>query len=190
MTTFTLPFSPSSPEATRVVPVSGICHWQTVVQGGTLGVTGADPVNALGFIVRAGSITDVTRLIFKRSTAAGSPLGTTLRARLVYTDGPLNGEFPAVVSQLQIRVFGGPSAGTELRDGMAPLRNLNGDLSVVIRADRGVDTGLPGIYKATVPDNYAHSWDCDGCEVFLIGVERPFQTEPSVQDAYLQVKIV
>ncbi|HMN41715.1 MAG TPA: hypothetical protein PKE29_12785 [Phycisphaerales bacterium] len=71
--------------------------------------------------------------------------------------------------------FGGVFGKHHDQDFWVALRNLNGDASVPIQISPGTDTVLGSADAAhTVPDNNAHSWDIDGCDRIIIGVEKPY----------------
>jgi hypothetical protein len=185
-----LNFSPSTSSATAVVPASGVSEWVTAIAAGDLEVSDL-----------AGDET-VSQTPDKVYTNRGSKSlirtnyeGTTLRVRLrYYDDGVAYGDAPP----LTIRVF-----GTANSNAWTALRNLNGDASVPIPIDPpytdhpGSDTHatVPGgegtNHLVNQPDNNAHSWDCDGCNKFIIAVERSFATDGAHPEvAYLEAKIV
>lgn len=202
MSMIALPFTPVDPRAVAVVPVSALSDWVTVIPAGNSGVVVADTLNQWQFIAKFADVNLTTRQVFSRvqldSEDRRTPLGTTLRLRLCYEDGFVSSAFPPVTSQLQVRVFAGnPYSETGGLSNSSPLRNLLGDASVVIPADRTRDTEIaagtsPGgpFYRATTPDNQAHSWDCDGYSFFVVGVERVYACAYQQQAAYLQAKIV
>lgn len=62
-----------------------------------------------------------------------------------------------------------------------------------VTLDTEIATGTsPGgpFFRATIPDNQAHSWDCDAYSFFVVGVERVYASAYQPQAAYLQAKIV
>lgn len=97
-----------------------------------------------------------------------------------------------------IKVFGSATSdGTK----WSAIRNLQGELSVPITRDLlndtymyVLETGHTEDVRATIPDNDAHSWDCDGYEYFYIGVERAYANMPeasgSPSAAWLEARIV
>jgi hypothetical protein len=134
------------------------------------------------------NVTHSTRRIVVRNDFKG----TTLRIRLLYARGD---QINSLVAPLTIRVFG--AGGTA--EFWTALRNLNGDLSVPIQINPAADTYAVTAagttnpdYNVNLPDNNAHSWDCDGCDRFLVAVEKVYSPASGggPNDAYLQAKIV
>lgn len=196
MSAFTVPFSPATPAAIPVVPVAGLSPWLSVIVPGTsAGLALKDTTNSKGVIETASLITNSTRLMFRRATSSTNPLGTTMRARLIY---PYDAENTQPDVSPVIRVFGGD--GTD-KSKFSVLRNLNGDASVLLATDvlqdsrtfAAPDPNSPSVfnqYRATIPNNTAHAWDCDGYEYFVIGVERALSYLPGADGAALQIKFV
>lgn len=190
-------FQPASPAPTLVALVAGTCPWLDVITQGTVspvaGLWHGDPVNASNACVNPSSITDSTRVVFQRRSLPSNNhlIGTALRLRVVYpkiTSEPSENvtQFPVV------RVFGG---NVSSRGQFAPIRNLLGDESVVMRCSEFVDSlSLFDIgeeeeaYWVTTPENDAHAWDCDGYEYFIVAVERPIAMVGSEHLAFLQGK--
>lgn len=190
----TAPFAPPGIATPASVMLAGLSDWATVIKLGGLIVQ--DPLGSgVGIVQNAALITDTTRIILRRSTvngASGVGLGTALKLRLAFS--------VAIYTQTPIlRVFGGreltPTGDPDLTR-MAALRNLEGDASVGFGADYTTASyvSLPGVSGqrlVTIPDNTAHAWDCDGCEFFVVAVERVLYGGPSniAASAFLQAKI-
>lgn len=196
MTTFLVPsFTPSTPAPVPVVPVAGLCPWLTVIEpwsgSGSGGLNLQDPVNGSGVLVDPSGITHSTRRLFRR-VASGNMLGTTLRARWVYVNDPEAAPIQIPV----IRVFAGED-DTIAR--FSPLKKLVGDVSVLLNTDTPNDclssvrpdsSSSYATRRVVAPLNAEHSWDCDGYEYFIIGVERRLTSSDYAHEAYLQVKFV
>lgn len=172
-------FSPTS-AASNVVPVSGIADWVSW----RTDLSTADPLPSGDVDLRSvQTIEGGTPTVLIRVNNAG----TTLRLRMKY-----NKAAPTPDSQLTVRVFGAVGSGGDY----ALLRNLNGDVAVLVLADRlhdsWVEVGSPN-WLATTPDNSAHSWDCDGCDRFVVGITSSFNTEGGTDygtTASIEAKIV
>lgn len=168
-----LPFTPSSSAAILVVPVASVSEWITVVSNANITDTLMD-----GVIRRAKDISTSTRPVFSRVTSGGVTLGTALRLRASYEYG---GEQEGTPSPVRVRVFAGNDP--EVRSSFVPIRNANGDLSVVIPCDVETDPIVfttdsvpepplqPVGRCVTTPDNNAHTWDCMGYSHFIVGLE-------------------
>lgn len=167
--TITFPFN-VNPATGLVTPISAGTEWIDVFSD----VSTADPVNSDGVIQNPGLISD-ERPLLDRAT---SLVGTTIRVRLRY--GALDTAQPV---SLRIRMFGSNNG-----DSFAAIRNLNGDASVLVPTVPAEDTIYSGD-KVTIPDNDAHSWDCDGYTYFMIGIEREY-TGASAATSIIQAKIV
>lgn len=183
------PFQPSTPEPTPVVPVGSISPWIETIGPG--GLTELDPL-VNGVIVVPLSATTSSRLILHRSAGSGTIYGTTLRVRMIYAQDDSENMIDPV-----IRIFASDTNGTK----WSAIRNLQGELSVPISRDLindtymyVLETGHTEDVRGTIPDNDAHSWDCDGYEYFYIGVERAYANMPagsgSPQAAWLEARIV
>jgi hypothetical protein len=131
-------------------------------------------------------ITASSRLIVNRPPSGG----TTLRLQLAYNAGDLPD--PDSGPPLTIRVFGRTTDGGR----WTALRNLNGDASVPIPISPNTDSqdsSASPTLALTVPDNNAHSWDCDGYDWFIVGVEkihRSLSGYGAPSDAFLLGKMV
>ncbi len=188
MSTGPFDYSPDPSTATAVVPVAGVSQWQTAIDAP--GVTVPD-LDTGEVVCQSPAIVLTNRGL---PSTRSNYQGTTLRVRLVYygeylqyTDAPLT-----------IRVFGCANSQE-----WTVIRNLNGDASVPIPIDPsysghvGSDTHLtagstqdPHMF-VNQPDNNAHSWDCDGYDQIMIGVEKPFALGGGHADqAYLDAKMV
>lgn len=191
-------FSPLT-AASLSVPISGVAQWATVidepnVNGGGLSANDLGS-SGLPHIIRASQITDVRKLVFRRATTvSGSvlPFGTSLRVRLVYPTTVTTSTADLVTPV--VKLFAGQSAD---KAKMTVARNLLGDKSVHFPVDPAVDnistiqlgTGEDELKVAT-PDNMAHTWDCDGYEYFLFGVERAWSYTGGPGAVMLQAKFV
>jgi hypothetical protein len=191
-------FSPLT-NASLGVPVSAICDWLTVIEepnasGGGVSANDLGSSN-IPFVVSVGQIVDSRKLVFRRSQLIGgvnTGFGTSLRARLLY---------PVDVTSLSqnvvtpvLKLFAGPLAD---RGRMTSVRNLLGETSVQFPIDPAADSSAkfpssPGDVelKVATPDNMAHTWDCDGCEYFIFGVERAWSYTGGPGKVQLQVKFV
>lgn len=187
-------FLPFTGNATLSIPVSATSAWITAIDAPPNGVATADPINpTTGAIQNANLITDTKKFTIRRSIGSASgAFGTTLRVRLVYPPS-VTGATQLLVAP-QIRVFGGPALD---RTGMVSLRNLAGDRSVRLALSPDEDSFVtvtigtqPASMKATTPDNIAHSWDCDGCEYLVIGVEKAFSYQGGPGTPVVQVKFI
>lgn len=131
------------------------------------------------------TITDPTALetatrLFTRTR----DLGTIIRARLRYPSGLTTPVSPIV------KLFGRKKARTGESDQIwQPLRNKAGDISVTMTI-ASTDIAI-GSYLYTTPDLDAHSWDCDGFDEFLFGVETALSAAAgAVTDNAMQVRII
>ena len=182
-TTQALDFTPTTATPAAVVPISGAADWVVAIAAG--GLTVLDVSSEGDVETDPSSIAHSSRRLLTRPVYGG----TTLRIRMQYDNSDTLGDDPS--PPLTIRVFGQSNA-----TGYTVLRNLNGDTSVPIPTDPSTDCAYwngsaGGDVLITQPDNNAHSWDCDGCNKFLIAVERTYQPDsgsPSV--AFLEAKIV
>ena len=178
-TTQALDFTPTTTTPAAMVPISGAAKWVTAIAAGGLVAAVAEGSPAIAPL----QITHSSRRLLTRGVSAG----TTLRVRMGYeTADAIN----AANYPLTIRVFG----TTDDAD-WGVLRNQNGDASVPVPIDPTSDANQTtlsngGNLSFTQPDNNAHSWDCDGCNKFLIAVERPYAPTGTPATAYLQAKIV
>lgn len=184
MTALPFVFSPLSTPSVSV-PVSGVSEWLTVIDPSSSGsnITGlaaGDPVSVSNTIIRIDNI-GPGKKAFRRASSGGLMMGTSLRLRVCYPTLPGGVElFPGTVTHPVLRVFGGtmsdPMAAVDLRK-LAPLRNASGEGSVLFRLTPAEDAILlfgTDEHHVTSPDNAVHTWDCDGCNVFVVGVERAF----------------
>lgn len=186
-----------------VVPVSGKCSWTTVILPGTgtdKGLRHADERSAAGVIVDPSQIVSPPKLMFTRRDTNGWSQGTNLRLRVCYPT--MNASSPVVFPV--VRVFGAnqlpESSEDPPLDTFSAMRNAAGDASVVFPLSLDEDTfftietpssTIEG--RSTSPDVVAHSWDCDGYDYFIVGVERAFDVTQSgypTAAALLQAKIV
>lgn len=190
-------FDPAAADPILTVSVSGSCPWEAMIAQGTddpsgTGLWKGDSVNTANACVNPSLITDPTRIVHQRRTDSRL-IGTTLRLRVVY---PIN-EPTEVEQSPVVRVFGGMDENFAR---LSPLRNLLGDLSVLLRCDPDADTislvspdgnvENDEEFLVTAPENDAHSWDCDGYEYLLIAVERPIILDDRSYLAFVQGKMV
>ncbi|MBY0313013.1 MAG: hypothetical protein K2W85_13155 [Phycisphaerales bacterium] len=156
-------------------------------------------MSSANVVLRADSI-GAGKLSFKRVSDEGSLVGTSLRLRVCYSTLAGGADvFPAPVVHPVLRVFGGTLAsptGSPNFLPRSPLRNAAGEASVLMRLTPAEDAIVrygAVDYHATTPDNAAHTWDCDGCNVFIVAVERAFAVgfeEYDYWNAFVQAKIV
>lgn len=109
--------------------------------------------------------------------------GTIIRARFRYPSGLTTPVSPVV------KLFGRwyTAAGSEI---WQPLRNKAGDISVTLTIDQTNDVAI-GTSLYTTPDLDAHSWDCDGFDEFLFGVETALSAAAGeFTDNAIQVRII
>lgn len=131
------------------------------------------------------TITDPTSLeTASRLFTRTRDMGTIIRARLRYPSGLTTPVSPIV------KLFGRKKALTgETAQVFQPLRNKAGDISVTLTiaaTDIAIGTSL-----YTTPDLDAHSWDCDGFDEFLFGVETPLSAAAGdVTSNAIQVRII
>lgn len=211
MTALPLVFNPLSTPSVSV-PVSGVSEWLTVIDpslsgSNITGLAAGDPVSVSNTIIRIDNI-GAGKRTFRRASSGGLMMGTSLRLRVCYPPLPGGAEpFPGTVTHPVLRVFGGtmsdPMAAVDLRK-LAPLRNASGEGSVLFRLTPAEDAivlfvrEIGGVtiteeHHVTSPDNAVHTWDCDGCNVFVVGVERAFAVGFSNYEhwkAFVQAKIV
>lgn len=133
----------------------------------------------------SGTITDPTTLeTATRLFTRLRDMGTIIRARFRYPSG-----LTAPVSPI-VKLFGRKKALTgETAQVWQPLRNKAGDISVTLTI-ASTDVAI-GSSLYTTPDLDAHSWDCDGFDEFLFGVETALSAAAgSVADNAIQVRII
>lgn len=178
-----LNFSPSTASPNSVVPISGTSEWVTAVAAG--GLTVSERVTGDVAVKNSFLISHSSRRILTRAIGEG----TTLIVRLRYDNSDtVNPSVPPLV----IRVFGATNSQPFIA-----LVNVNGDASVPIPISPATDSfyddfSTTPVMAATIPNNSAHAWDCQGCNKFLIAVEYAYSPaaggNPSA--AYLEAKIV
>lgn len=207
MPAITLPFAPLA-AASTTVPVSGSAPWLTVIgphiNGPLRGLTVADPLTSRNTINRPDTI-GVLKVVFRRVNDGGTLVGTSLRLRVCYPLLPSNADvWPATIVHPVLRMFGARTdtpAADPPRDAYAALRNAAGDCSAVFKLDPWEDAvatieteQLTVEGHVTTPRNAEHTWDCDGCTHFIVGVERAFNTSGVAgyvaKSAFVQAKIV
>lgn len=208
MSTFALPFNfapngafllTAQVPTVLTVPVGGFSQWTTAIEQDFTeprlqGLHQADTLTN-GIVRSYSDIADSLKLIAVRESTTALGPGTTVRARVVY---PIPSATTGLVSPV-VRLFAGRQLPSSPDIAYVPVRNLNGDLSVELPINPAVDPRTlvpypaqsqePSTYCATVPDNHAHSWDCDGYTHFRFGVERGIVV-PDKHLAVLEVKIV
>lgn len=202
-----LPFAPIS-AGSPTIPVSGSSQWLTAVgpyiSGALGGLTVADPVTSKGTINKP-ELIGLLKVVFRRVNDSGHLVGTSLRLRVCYPTLPQNADtWPVGIVHPVLRVFGARAQNPAVdppRDTYAALRNSAGDCSAVFKLDPWddavgtIETEQSTVEAhATTPRNAEHTWDCDGCTHFVVGVERALSTAGVsgyvASAAFVQAKIV
>lgn len=165
--------NPNAGEGKIVYPCSLSCAWQE------RNVNLVDNQDASP-ITNPTALETATRLFTRLRD-----MGTIIRARLRYPSGLTTPVSPIV------KLFGRKKALTgETEQVWQPLRNKAGDISVTLTIDQTNDVAI-GASLYTTPDLDAHSWDCDGFDEFLFGVETPLSAAAgAVTDNAIQVRII
>lgn len=109
--------------------------------------------------------------------------GTIIRARFRYDDGLTTPVAPIV------KLFGRKKTADD-SEVFQPIRNKSGDISVTLTISESTDV-TDGTYQYTTPDLDAHSWDCDGFDEFLFGIETAHSAAAgTVTSNAIQVRVI
>lgn len=149
-------------------------EWANVGDGGYLRI---GPDSSEEFItIPSTQISDSSRQVF----ALANRLRSVLSVRMRYTD-------LTVVETPVIRVFGRAARASTAQEWQS-LRNRNGLLAVELPCEAS-DLSDDGGNRLTTVDLSAHCFDIQGCNQFLVGVQRILQTTGGTLDkAMLEVR--
>lgn len=151
-----------------VAPMSMTTKWQTIIDAG-----GAVIQDAASITNPTTEITSSTRHMFRRYGR-----GTFLMLRLAYAAALTVGTSPVV------KVFGRTSS----TDVWQLLKTEGGSLTGTLTA--AATDVTDGTYKYTTCDVLATTWDCLGCELFLVGVETVLAGVGTTSTAFIQGKLL
>jgi hypothetical protein len=163
-----------------VAPSTMAVPWQTIIDPGGMNLqdnvvmvdVNGDGNDEPQILSPASAITDPTRHILKRDARAG----TNLRLSMGYDQGNKPTTDPVV------KVFGRTNGKRWQR-----IPNLLDQTSVTLLSS-SKDEG-DGTYEYTAAKRDPHTWDCDGCDEILVGVEVP-AAGTNIDQAFLQAKLV
>jgi hypothetical protein len=164
--TISLTIEPNGPAIS--VPGSATSKWTEIISAG--GPTSADTARIVNPTT---AITADTRRIFRRGG-----LGTFLVFRLKY-----NGSITSVTSP-KIAVFGRTGSAEQWQRLSAKSGADSATLTVSTSNDSGDGTMK---YTTVVPAD--HTFDCQGCEEFLVGVETALAATGTVNTSTIEAKI-